>query len=138
VSGGSLREDRIAELERRRADYEAIGEQLADAIGEALVGVEGITRRDRNLAVDVRRRLYNGRPIEPEQCRRVIELAKELGRDPTRWRAPLRAAVVASRAILELDQHIDRAVHEEARRAVPVSAGALDRPPGAVRPASGG
>jgi hypothetical protein len=122
VSGISCLLAAMHELERRRCDHEALGRPLADAIGEALAAAEGIERRDRNLVADVRRRLYNGRPIEPEECSRVIEIAIGSGHDPTPWREPLRAAVAASRALLELDQRIDRAAYGE----VPLSAG-LDR-----------
>lgn len=111
----------MRELERRRSDYEALGRQLADAIGKELVGAEGIARGDRNLALEVRRRLYNGRPIEHEQSSRVIEIAVALGRDPQRFRGPLATAVGTSRAILELDQQIDRAVDGEEGRLAEVA-----------------
>jgi hypothetical protein len=98
--------------------YRERGRWLAEELGAGLLSPVGLPRLDRNLAVELRRSLHNGRPLEPARCDRLVEIAGSLGHDAALWRERLAGTVEAWRALTGLDQALERAVAgEEARQA---------------------
>lgn len=109
---------RVRELERRGASYEALGRQLADELGRELLAEPDLPRAERSLALQARRDLHNGRPLERATGDRLVVLATALGLDAARWRERLGAAVEASRELAALAPRIEGMVDaEEARLA---------------------
>lgn len=108
----------VRALERHREAYDTLGRRLAEELGVELLAAAGLSRPDRSLALELRRSLHNGRPIEPARCDRLVEIAASLGLDAAHWRERLAGAVEASQVLAGLDHALERAVaDEEARQA---------------------
>lgn len=105
-------------LEQSHDAYRGLGRWLAEELGVGLLAAEGLSRPDRSLALELRRRLHNGRPLDPARCDHLVEIAGSLGHDAALWRERLAGAVEAASALAGLDHALERAVAaEEARQA---------------------
>lgn len=107
----------IRELAAVRRRYQGTSRALADDLGRDLVCAEGISRADRGLALELRRRLHNGRQVlADESLGRLVEVAAAAGLDAASWGERLREAAETSRRITELHGLVDATLEAEPGR----------------------
>lgn len=106
----------VRRLDELREEYTSLGERLTERIGVELVPHCSFSRKDRALALQVRRQLHNGRYIRESAFRQLAELARRLVPKADRLIDDLQTAARSSEVIMTLQARLSQVTIEEQGR----------------------
>lgn len=103
-------------LDRTRERCQQIGAALADRIGRELVPVQRLSVEDRRLALQLRRRLHHGEPIDEAEGRRLINIVEHLESNLDGLARLLEQALQISAELTALERSLTREIDQEPTR----------------------
>lgn len=105
----------LRSLDEQGEKYCEFGRKLAERIGAELVPESSLSKRDRRLALALRRRLYNGRAVTTTDCKHIAALAARIKRSRG-LAAELELAAAHSTQLSRLEDYAVKVVTAEEDR----------------------